>query len=71
MSQRGTDVSAQKHHSVEDLPRNIQVPDCFCRQDKDIRLCQRQPCAFTLGAVPGENYSPGFPSKAAALYFWA
>lgn len=74
MSQRATSVSAQRRHGAGDLPRNIQVPACFCcfhRQDKDIRLCQRQTCAFTLGAVPGENYSPGFHSKAAALYFWA
>lgn len=52
--------------------KHPQVPACFCcfcRQDKDVRLWERQPRAFTRGAVPGENYSPGFPSKAAALYF--
>lgn len=54
--------------------KHPQVPACFCcfcRQDKDVRLWERQPHAFTLGAVPGEDFSPGFPSKAAALCFWA
>lgn len=54
--------------------KHVHVPACFCwfhRQDKDVRLWERQPCAFSVGAVPGENYSPGFPSKATALYLWA
>lgn len=74
ISQKATSASAQTSWPREFAQKHPQIPACFCcfhSQDKDIRLWERQPCAFTLGAVPGENYSPGFPSKAAALYFWA
>lgn len=58
--------------TVQFAQKHPLVPACLCcfhGQDKDIRLWERQPCAFTLGAVPGENYSLGFSSTAAALYF--
>lgn len=41
------------------------------QQYKAARLWEKQPFAFTLGAVPGENYGPGFPNQAAALCSWA